>query len=265
VIGSGPWQIVLVGAGNVAWHLGHALAQKGIIISQVLNRTMSSAKQLANELHAGGYGGPGDLAPDADVCLVCVSDDAIPLVLQRMKPENCLFLHTSGSLSLDVFKGFADRYGVLYPLQTLTRGHPIVYDNIPFLIEANNQDNLSTINEIAHMLSGRVMHTDSQQRLFLHLAAVFAGNFSNHMFALADKLVQERGLPFELLKPLIEETVAKAITISPRKAQTGPAIRGNSSVMEKHLDLLHEHPYLQQLYRLISESIRREKTEDPLA
>jgi predicted short-subunit dehydrogenase-like oxidoreductase (DUF2520 family) len=254
---SEPWRIVLLGTGNVAWHLGHALLQNGIPVSQVLGRNGSAVQQLTEELNIKNSGRPEELDPEADACLICISDDAILHVLEKMKPGNCLFIHTAGSLPMDLLSGFAGNYGVLYPLQSLTKGRPVNYANMPVLVEANTQDNLMFIMKIACKISGRVIEADSNQRLFLHLAAVFANNFSNHMFALAEKLTQEHGLSFELLKPLMEETAAKAISLSPRKAQTGPAFRGNSKVMGKHLDLLQNHPELQQLYRLISDSIRK--------
>lgn len=250
-------QVVLVGTGNVAWHLGHALAEKGIRIIQVLSRNTSSASELAKELNAGNSGKPEDMDPNADMCLICVSDDAILSVLKKLRPGNCLLLHTSGSIPMDVFRGLANNYGVLYPLQTFTRGIPLQYHQIPFMIEANSADNLLNIRQLAEVISRNVAEADSVQRLYLHLAAVFAGNFSNHMFYLAEKLTREHGLSFDILKPLIEEIASKAMHISPQKAQTGPAVRGDRRIIEKHLELLTDKPDLQELYRLISESIRK--------
>jgi predicted short-subunit dehydrogenase-like oxidoreductase (DUF2520 family) len=250
------WRITLAGAGNVAWHLGKALVQKGYVINQVLDRTASSSKQLAEELNAESSGTPEDGIADSDACLVCVSDDAIVSVIAQLKPGNCLLMHTAGSVPMDVFRNYATNYGVLYPLQTFTKGRPLDYSQIPFLTEANTTENLKLINQIASSISNLAMEADSIQRLYIHLAAIFASNFSNHMFALAEKLAGEYKMSFDLLKPLIAETTAKALEMSPQKAQTGPAARGNTKIIEKHLELLKNNPRLQELYRLISEDIR---------
>jgi len=245
-----------VGAGNVAWHMGKALSDKGYVISRILNRTIASAKQLAEELHVASFGPPEDLSADTDACLICVSDDAIATVIKQLKPGNCLLIHTAGSVSLDVFRDNAANYGVLYPLQTFTWGRSLDYSEIPFLTEANSEVNLGLINQLASSVSHRVMEADSIQRLYLHLAAIFASNFSNHMYTLAEKLADQYKMPFDLLKPLIAETAAKAMDVSPQMAQTGPAVRGNVKVIEKHLELLKSHPGMQELYRMISKSIR---------
>jgi predicted short-subunit dehydrogenase-like oxidoreductase (DUF2520 family) len=249
------WNLTLVGAGNVAWHMGRALSQKGYVIKQVLDRTASAAQQLAKELKAESYGTPEDGIDGTDACLICVSDDAIASVIDQLKPGNCLFMHTAGSVPLDVFRNNADNYGVLYPLQTFTKGRPLDYSQIPFLTEANTSENLNLINQMAYSVSQHVIEADSTRRLFIHLAAIFASNFSNHMYTLAEKLAGEYKLSFDLLKPLIAETTAKAMDMSPQKAQTGPAARGNLKVIEKHLELLKDHPGMQELYRRISESI----------
>jgi predicted short-subunit dehydrogenase-like oxidoreductase (DUF2520 family) len=206
-------------------------------------------------LNAVSYGIPEDGISGSDACLICISDDAIAPVINQLNPGNCLLMHTAGSVSLDVFKDKAVNYGVLYPLQTFTRGRPLDYDSIPFLTEANTPENLSLINQLASSVSNNVTEADSTRRLYIHLAAIFASNFSNHMFAMAEKIAGEYNMPFELLKPLIAETTAKALDMSPHIAQTGPAARGNRRVIEKHLELLKDDPRLQELYRLISESI----------
>ncbi len=249
------WKITLVGAGNVAWHMGMALSRKGYSISRVLDRTASFSKQLAEELNAESSGIPEDGIADSDACLICISDDAIAVVIDRLKPGNCLLMHTSGSVPLDVFKEKAVNYGVLYPLQTFTRGRLLDYRRIPFLTEANTPENLVLINQIASSVSDSVTEADSARRLYIHLAAIFASNFSNHMFVLAEKIALEYKLPFELLKPLIAETTAKALDLSPHNAQTGPASRGNKKVIERHLELLKKDPRLQELYGIISKSI----------
>ncbi len=250
------WKIALVGAGNVAWHMGKALSQKGHAITRVLDRTVSAAKELARELKVASWGIPGDGIEGSTACLICVSDDAIESVTRQIKPGNCLIMHTAGSVSLDIFGTEIANSGVLYPLQTFTKGRPLDYSRIPFLTEANTPENLALINKLAGSVSNNVTEANSEQRLFIHLAAIFASNFSNHMYSLAAQLADEHNMPFELLTPLIYETAVKATEISPDKAQTGPAVRGNMQVIEKHLELLRKHPGMQELYRMISKSIR---------
>jgi predicted short-subunit dehydrogenase-like oxidoreductase (DUF2520 family) len=166
-----------------------------------------------------------------------------------------LVVHTAGSVSLEVFKGRAKNYGVIYPLQTFTRGKPVDFSSIPLFIEANDNRNLEKLKYLSEKVTGKVYTADSETRAYLHLAAVFASNFTNHILALAEMVLLERNLPFNILKPLIEETVAKALYMSPRQAQTGPAFRHDKPILEKHLDMLAGHPEIKELYRLISESI----------
>ncbi len=256
--------VVLVGTGNLAWHLGHALVQIGIPVNCVLGRTEASTLELAKEIHAAGTGRPADLDPDTDICVICISDDAIIPVLDQMNPGRSLMLHTAGSVPMDVFKGRALNYGVLYPFQTFTKGRAVQFINIPVLIEANSTQNLEVVRQLAGKISNKVIEANSVQRTYLHLAAVFAANFSNHMFALAEKLALEHDMPFELLKSLIQEMTSKAMSMSPAKAQTGPAVRRNMKVISRHIDLLQGHTDLQQMYRLISESIMKTAGDSPV-
>jgi len=239
--------------------MGHALVRQGIRISQVLGRKAESVHQLADELNAKGLVSPEHLDPDADTCLICVSDDAIRNTVEALRPGDRLCLHTAGSVSMDIFEGIAANYGVLYPLQTLTRNQPVNFEDIPLLIEANSANNLESVSTIANRLSTRVIMADFKQRSSLHLAAMFAGNFTNHMFTLAEEILHKEGLSLELLYPLMKEIFAKAMRIPPRLAQTGPASRGNTRIIEKHLSMLNDYPEMRELYRLISQSIGKRK------
>jgi predicted short-subunit dehydrogenase-like oxidoreductase (DUF2520 family) len=236
--------------------MSHALKNAGFSIHQVLNRTLSAAELLANEINAGSFGSIADFDPSADICLLCLSDDAILPVLEGMDTGNSLVLHTSGSVPMDVLKGKARRYGVLYPLQTFTRGKAVNMAEVPFLIEAGTTEDLSIVRTLADSLTRYVKEVSSEERSYLHLAAVFASNFSNHMFALAEWVATNNKVSFELLIPLIRETIAKAIELSPATAQTGPAVRGNDKIMQKHLEMLKDHPQLAEVYRVVSDSIK---------
>ena len=249
------WHVALIGAGNVAWHLGHALVKAGIHISQVIARSKTAAHSLAESLNTGYSTGLEDFLPENDCCILCISDNALPAVAEKIKFGDCLALHTAGSIPADVLKGWANNYGVLYPLQTFTKKRALSFGQIPLLVEANNDENLNRIKKLASLISDHVVQAGSEERMKLHLAAVFAGNFSNHMVALAEQYLVKQGLSFELLKPLIAETAAKVLEIPPLLAQTGPAVRGDNRVMEEHLALLRAYPEFAELYRLISKSI----------
>jgi len=249
-------KIALVGTGNVAWHLGMAFTGNGVRITQVIGRTAETALKLAGELDALGTDNVLDLHEDTDVCFLCVSDDALPKVLDTSFPAGCTLVHTAGSVPMNLLHGHAACFGVFYPLQTLTRGVQVDFATIPLLVEGDSIETLHNIKELAAIISNRVYAVDSGERLFLHLAAVFASNFTNHMYVLAEKLLNENGQSFDLLKPLVEETTRKAMGMSPLLAQTGPAVRSNTVVIGKHLEILADHPDMQEIYRIISENIR---------
>jgi predicted short-subunit dehydrogenase-like oxidoreductase (DUF2520 family) len=252
--------VVMVGAGNLAWHLGHNLQKSGLQIIQVVNRNPAAGKQLAAELGAAYCDWSDSMRTDADLYMLAVSDDAIGSALDnRGFIGNGLVVHVAGSVPMDIFYGRAANYGVLYPLQTFTKGVPTDFGNIPIFIEANTIEALTRLEITAGKLSQHVHRVDSDTRIHLHLTAVIASNFSNHLLSIAHKLLLEKGLSFDLLKPLIRETISKAMIMSPMQAQTGPAVRGNMVVIDKHLELLKPHPEIREIYRLISEHIMAEK------
>ena len=251
-------RVVLVGAGNVATHLGMALQKAGYEIVQVFSRTEHSASVLAGKLGTEYTVSMETLRPDADLYIVSVKD----AVLQSLLPtivkgrEEALFVHTAGSMPMSVWKGIAIRYGVLYPMQTFSKQRPVDFGTVSFFVEANEPDDLETLKQMASSLGAKVYEASSEQRMSLHVAAVFACNFANHMYALSAKLLDKYGMPFEAMLPLIEETADKVHLLSPREAQTGPAIRRDGNVMDKHLDLLADESILQDLYKKISKSIQ---------
>ena len=168
-------------------------------------------------------------------------------------------LHTAGALSMDVFQGITDDYGVLYPLQSLSREREIRLGKTPFLIEGSSPGVLEKIGELANSISDKVEESNSQERLKVHLAAVFANNFSNHMVHVAMQILEESGLDPALLESLLEETFLKLRELHPGAAQTGPAIRGDNETMNKHIELLKDHPEWEKLYTFISREIERSR------
>lgn len=248
-------QIVLIGAGNLATQLAPALAAKGHRFLQVYSRTESSAQQLARVLDCEAVVQPEQIRPDADLYICALKDDALSQVLPRASFGRGLLVHTAGSLSMQVLAEYTPNHGVFYPLQTFSKQIRVDFSRVPFFIEAAFPDGLEILRALALDLSEKVVPADSAQRKQLHLSAVFACNFVNYLYSIAEDLVNEKGIDFEYLLPLIEETARKVQTLTPVQAQTGPAVRFDRAVMDHHLNLLHEHPHWQCLYETLSKGI----------
>jgi predicted short-subunit dehydrogenase-like oxidoreductase (DUF2520 family) len=252
-------RIVLIGAGNVAVHLGKALFKAGFDISQVYSRTMESAKPLADELDAEPITNLDLVDGIATVLIFAINDIAIKPVLEKLHlKDNQLLIHTSGSVNIDVFKGNAAKYGVLYPLQTFSKFRQINFFDVPVFIEANSKDNLSRIMNIAKSISSNVNIADSAQRQVLHISGVFMNNFANFCYTMGNHLASNYGCRygFEIFKPLILETALKAIESgNPKMCQTGPALRNNKEIVAKHFELLQKTPEIQNLYTFVTNSI----------
>lgn len=249
-------KIVMFGAGNVAVHLSDALVYAGYQIVQVYSRTLTSAAPLAARVYARPVNELSDVDLTADVFIFAINDTGLVDIVDQVPFSGQLALHTSGTVPLDVFKGKTENYGVIYPLQTFSKFRKVNFTEIPVIIEASSPRDLSNIRNLASTLSSRVIIADSAMRRQIHLAGVFASNFSNHMFLLAEQIVKQSGLSFDVLKPLIYETTNKALESgSPAISQTGPAVRGNTAILEKHLEMLAQYPDLKLIYKAISDSI----------
>ena len=247
-----PLSIVLIGAGNVASHLGPALAAAGHNLVCVYSHTLANAQALASNVNATGVDQLDLLPSSADLYLVSVKDDALPEVAAQLNLGSRLVAHTSGTKPLSVLQGASSNVGVFSPLQTFSKGKSVHIRQVPMLIEGPD-----TLVALAQQLSDNVQRIDSAQRKRLHVAAVFACNFTNHLYAIAETLLAESNLSLDLLKPLIHETAAKIDAGSPADMQTGPAIRKDDAVLAEHLELLKDHKDFQELYYLLSNSIQR--------
>ena len=243
--------IILVGSGNVATHLGIALKNSNYTIVQVFSRSIENAKELAKKLNSDFTNDLTQLK-SADLIIVSVNDDAISKVLSQLK--NTAIVHTSGSIGIDIFNDNFSNYGVFYPLQTFNKELNINISEIPFCIEGNSLQFEKQLIEIAETLSKNVVVMDSEQRKQVHIAAVFACNFSNQMFSIADDLLAEKNLDFEILLPLIKQTIAKLGTNKPKAVQTGPAKRNDKSVIQEHINLINKQE-IKELYQKISTHI----------
>lgn len=250
-------RVVLIGAGNVAHHLAPALLKAGMNLCQIYSRSMESARELGMKT---GITYTVDLFavyPDADIYIFCISDDALLPIFKGLRINNkALVLHTSGSMPMNLFQPYRERFGVLYPLQSFTKKRDLDFKEIPLCIEASTPAVLKEVRELAEALALKVKEIDSEKRKHLHLAAVFANNFTNHLYGIAGKILEKEGLDFDMLRPLIFETAHKVMLITPENAQTGPARRGDESILSMHKNLLKTNKKLQNIYALMSDSIR---------
>ncbi len=245
-------KIVLIGAGNVASHLFTAFQKTETVhIIQVYNRSNGALKHFEKKVAT-----TTSLAAlkSADIYIVAVSDAAVRNVITQINPTNGLIVHTSGSVPL---LNSSNRNGVFYPLQTFSKQTSVNFSDIPICIEATTSKDLETLRTLGKSISHKIFSISTEQRKKLHLAAVFACNFTNHLYALAEKICTENNVPFETLYALITETARKAQTTSPKNVQTGPAVRSDSETIAAHLQQLTT-PKLKEIYTLLTQSIQAE-------
>lgn len=248
--------IVLIGAGNLATQAGKAIAATSAHkIIQVYSKTEASASALAHTLGTDFTTDIRQVIPDADLYLFSVKDAVLESVLKAMPPANGIWAHTAGSIPMSVFEPYTGHFGVFYPLQTFSKTKDISLKDVPFFIEGNTPSTEQTLFHLAGELSSNVRILDSAKRKEIHLAAVFVCNFTNHMYAIAADILETKGIPFDVLVPLITETTAKLKDLHPKEAQTGPAIRYDQNVIGNHIDMLPEA--YKEIYRLLSESIHQ--------
>lgn len=247
-------KITIIGSGNVATHLASAFFKKGFEIVQVFSRNIENATVLANSVEAEAIDDLGLLNNSSDLYIISVSDSAINDVLAKMPNVDGVVVHTAGSVGVEVLNRF-DKYGVFYPFQTFTKEKEIDFETIPLLVEASADEILKYLKEIASQLSENVIEADTIQRKNVHLSAVFASNFVNHLYSVADKLLNSNGISFDILAPLIRETTEKALSMNPVKAQTGPAQREDFNIIDNHLDILKNNKNEFDIYKLLTESI----------
>ena len=253
--------IVIIGSGNLATHLSLAMKDAGQKILQVYSRTAEHASELAGKLGCDYTTNIDEINEKADIYIISVKDDAISGIADKIgqKAHNAIIVHTAGSISMDVFKGKAQHYGVFYPMQTFSKSRKVDFRPIPCFLEASDAETLSTIRTLAESVSQHVVLADSAKRKKIHLAAVLACNFTNHCYRLAEKVLQEEQIDFKLFLPLIDETAHKVAHLSPKQAQTGPMVRYDVGVMQMQKDLLSDER-TKQIYQLMADSIHDDAT-----
>jgi predicted short-subunit dehydrogenase-like oxidoreductase (DUF2520 family) len=250
--------VSFIGSGNLAWHLAPALDNAGYTVQQVYSRDLKNAKALVGKLYQAEVKDSLDFSDSSSsVFIICVSDDAIEEVVQEIVlPEDAILVHTSGSQPLNVLAYAAiSRIGVFYPLQTFTKQKKVDFAEIPIFIESADEETRTLLRKMAKAISKKTEVIDSSKRVALHIAAVFASNFTNHMLTISKSIMEVSGLQYDWLKPLIAETITKSLAIDPEAAQTGPAKRGDFEILDKHLALLQNDEQIAELYKLISQHI----------
>lgn len=244
-------QIVIIGSGNVAYHLAKAFRLKGIPLAQIFGRNREELGKISEELNIPFS---TEYLQDADLYIICVSDNSVENVSQLITKKDCLVAHTSGSLPKEILTG-EYRKSSFYPLQTFSKSKELDYEKIPFFIEAENDQDQQLLIELASRISENVMGSSYEKRKYIHLTAVFACNFVNHLFARAKEISDSQEIPFDYFLPLINETVQKIYEIDPKSAQTGPAVRNDVRVLELHEQLLKDESL--EIYKTMNHSIQK--------
>ncbi len=248
-------RLTFIGSGNVATHMAAAFKNAGHRIVQVYSPNMHNAALLAYHVGATAIDQLSDIDPETDLFIISVKDDAIATVAEVLAKHQKTLVHTSGSTSLDVLLNYIDKAGVLYPLQTFSKTREVDFATVPLCIEAANEDLYAHLQQLAATVSNNIYNVNSEGRKLLHLAAVFACNFPNYLYGVAQQLLAANQLDFNLLRPLILETAQKVQQQPPVAVQTGPAARNDQSTMQAHLQMLDGQMDLQQMYMLLSQGI----------
>ncbi|MBI3717943.1 MAG: DUF2520 domain-containing protein [Sphingobacteriales bacterium] len=246
--------IVLTGSGNVATVLGKKIQIAGHDILQVAGRNETACAELGALLKCPFTINWSFINQHADLYIIAIADAALEHIHKRLNLDKKIVVHTAGSVSKEVLHKVSKNYGVLYPLQSLRKEKELLPE-IPFLIDANSNDTIALLQDFAESISGNVQVADDETRKKIHLAAVLVNNFTNHLYALAERYCEDEHLDFKMLLPLIEETAERIKLASPKDIQTGPAVRSDDSTIKAHLQLLNHHPHLKKLYEQFTENI----------
>jgi predicted short-subunit dehydrogenase-like oxidoreductase (DUF2520 family) len=250
--------VSFIGSGNLAWHLAPAFDNAGFIVKEVYSPNHRHAEALTSKLYQAEVKASLDFSTsESSVFIVAVNDDSITEIAREIiLPDDAILAHTSGSVPLsDLQFAATSNIGVFYPLQTFSKTKKVDFKQTPIFIESNNEETENILMTLANAISNHVRVISSEERKALHVAAVFASNFTNHMLTLAQKVLQQNSLEFEWIKPLIVETINKSMQVGPEAAQTGPASRGDLETLEKHMAFLQTDPELSEVYKIISQHI----------
>jgi predicted short-subunit dehydrogenase-like oxidoreductase (DUF2520 family) len=250
-------KITLIGSGKTATALGKALVSAGHEFVQVWSRSEVGANDLAKLVNAKATSDLTSINANADIYLIAVKDDAIGEVAGKLKVGNKIIAHTSGIKSKELLKESSPNYGIFYPFVSMTKETTTDFNNALLMIEGSNEETVSALSSLASTISDNVRMVEEKQRQSLHLAAVFAHNFTNHMYTIAEKILDDKGLRFDDLRPLIAAHLASVQKLTPSALQTGPAIRHDSTTIDEHLHLLDQNIELRDLYLTLTEAIQQ--------
>jgi predicted short-subunit dehydrogenase-like oxidoreductase (DUF2520 family) len=253
-----PFFVSFIGSGNLAWHLAPALDNTGYSVREVYSQNPNHAEALTERLYQAEVKATLDFSTsDSKIFIIAVSDDVISDIAREIiLPEDAILVHTSGSQSITELQYAATQnLGVFYPLQTFSKSKKVDFNDIPIFIESYTNDAENELILMAKSISKEVRKIGSEERKALHVAAVFASNFSNHMLTIAKEIMQQNSLDYDWLKPLISETINKSMYMGPENAQTGPAKRGDLDTLETHLEFLKEQESIAEIYKVISQHI----------
>lgn len=251
-------RIVFIGAGNLATNLVLHFSNTEHKVEQIYSRTKKSAKELGDKAGIPFTTSLSEIIDDADLYIFSIKDSAIESVLSQMPTSSRkgLWVHTSGSVDMKIFDQHLPNYGVLYPFQTFSKDRIVELKDVPLFLEGSTAEVVEILKEVASSISSNIIELSSEKRRYIHLTGVFACNFANHLYHISKNILEENNLSFDLLLPLIEETTNKIKVLSPEKAQTGPAVRYDLNIINKHLDLI-EDERIKEIYKLLSENIHR--------
>jgi predicted short-subunit dehydrogenase-like oxidoreductase (DUF2520 family) len=253
-----PYSVSFIGSGNLAWHLATALDNTEFAVHEVFSPNASHARALVERLYQANVMESLDFSKSTSrIFVIAVSDDIIEDVAKEIVlPPNAILVHTSGSKPLSALgDNESITTGVFYPLQTFSKGKKVTFEDIPLFVESENVDTEKILVQMGKAISKKVIKITSENRKALHVAAVFASNFTNHMLSISKGIMESSGLKFDLLKPLIAETLNKSLEIGPEKAQTGPAMRGDLEILDKHVEFLQADEKVSEIYKVVSQHI----------
>ena len=253
-------QVSIIGSGNVATHIAKALTKANVQVLNIWSNNVENAKVLANKVDASAVADISEISDDhSEIVLIAVKDDAISTISSQLKEYKGIVAHTSGAVAMDSLASHKN-YGVFYPLQTFSKQKDLDFSIVPLCVEANNETNLDQLKTLASLISKSIYEVNSEQRKTLHLAAVFACNFPNYLYGIAQQLLAQNKLDFDIIKPLITETANKIQTALPMEVQTGPAVRNDEQTLQKHEGMLQEHPEWLNIYQLLSNQIKNDRS-----
>ena len=244
----------IIGAGNLGTRLSIALQQSGKIPCLVINRSPEKGLGLASKLNC-RFSTELKIPGSCDYVFICTPDDTIPVIVNQLQGIKQTVLHCSGSTGMNIFNSKIKNHGVFYPLQTFTSDAIIDFKKVPVLLEGSDPSVLENLKLMAGLVTDNVMVADSDKRLKAHIAAVFAANFSNHFVYIAENILKDSGLEFNILYPLLKEMLVKIEKYGAYYSQTGPARRNDRTILDKHLKELEYDPSLQKLYTFVSDRI----------